>query len=336
MPRKPRIVIKGAYHITNRSIEKRTIFLDKQDFEVFMKILNKSAIVYGFKLQAHVLMTNHYHLLIETSTNNLSLIMRQINSKYSIYFNRKYNRVGPLWQGRFQSFYIYDNRYFDMVIRYIENNPIKAGITNKLEDYPYVSKNILSCNNAQWSEIDKKKWNECINKKFDIDKHQNVIELRTKPLTSYFNEGKINDLKITEAWLDGYTQTSIACYLKQSKALISQRISRYYKKLELFLDAKGKGLFWSYDKKLEYSECLDNLIIENILKYGDFVDLKQLFILYGKRVVKKIWNEKLITDTHFIKLNYFLARIFFKMDVEADFFKGGMSAREQKLRMLAS
>ena len=86
-----------------------------------------------------------------------------------------------------------------------------------------------------------------------------------------------------EAWLDGYKQTSIAGYLKQSTALISNRISRYYKKQELFLGAKEKGLFWSYDKKLEYSEGLDNLIIENILKYGDFEDLKQLFILYGKR-----------------------------------------------------
>ena len=139
-----------------------------------------------------------------------------------------------------------------------------------------------------------------------------------------------------EAWLDGYKQTSIAKYFEQSTALISKRISRHYKKQELFLGAKEKGLFWSYDKKLEYSESLDNLIIENILKYGDFEDLKQLFILYGKRAVKKIWNEKLITDTHFIKLNYFLARIFFKMDVEADFFKGGISASEQKFRMLAS
>ena len=138
------------------------------------------------------------------------------------------------------------------------------------------------------------------------------------------------------AWLDGHMQTSIAQYLKLSTALISRRIGRYYKRQELFLATKEKGLFWSYDKKLEYSESLDILLIENVLKYGDFADLKQLFNLYGKRAVKKIWKEKLINDTRFIKLNYFLARIFFGMDVEADFFKGGMSDREKKLRMLAS
>ena len=262
--------------------------------------------------------------------------MRQINSKYSIYFNKKYNRVGPLWQGRFKSFYIFDSRYLEVAIRYIENNPIKAGITNTIEDYPYVSKNILSSNSTEWDESDDLEWSKWIKTKIDIDENQNVIEVKSKPLSFYLNKDKISDTRIMEAWLDGYKQTSIANYLEQSTALISKRISRYYNKQELFLGAKEKGLFWSYDKKLEYSESLDNLVIENILKYGDFADLKQLFILYGKRAVKKIWNEKLITDTHFIKLNYFLARIFFKMDVEADFFKGGISDREQKLRMLAS
>ena len=336
MPRKPRIDITGFYHVINRGVEKRTIFMDRSDFAVFMRILNKSAHIYGFKLRAYVLMTNHYHLLIETYTNNLSLIMRQINSKYSIYFNKKYNRVGPLWQGRFKSFYIYDKEYLDIVTKYIENNPIKAGITNRLETYPYVSKNILSCNTDRWDEKDDQQWSKWLNTKIHIDEHQNITEKTSKSLSMYFTEEKVSDSQILDAWLDGYKQTSIALYLKQSTALISRRINRYYKKQELFLAAKEKGLFWSYDKELEYSQDLDILLIENVLKYGDFADLKELLILYGKRVVKKIWKEKLINDTRFIKLNYFLARVFFNMDVEVDYFKGGMSDREQKLRMLAS
>ena len=157
-----------------------------------------------------------------------------------------------------------------------------------------------------------------------------------KPLSVYFKENKISDFEIMHAWLDGSKQSSIAKYLELSTTMISIRIGRYYKKRDLFFAAKQKGLFWSYDKKLEYSESLDNLLIENILKYGDFPDLQQIFILYGKKAVKKIWKEKLINDTRFIKLNYFLARIFFGMNVEADFFKGGMSDREKKLRMFAS
>lgn len=128
----------------------------------------------------------------------------------------------------------------------------------------------------------------------------------------------------------------ISYYSVWRGVLIFRRTQKYYEKQKLFLRTKQKGLFWSYDKKLEYSKDLDILLIEKILKYGDFEDLKKLFLLYGKRVIKKVWKEKLIGDTHFIKLNYFLARIFFGMDVEADFFKGGISDRGKKLRMLAS
>ncbi len=336
MPRKPRVDIKGFYHVINRGVEKRTVFIDEPDFEVFMRVLTKSALIYGFKLHAYALMPNHYHLLIETFTNNLSLIMRQINSKYSIYFNKKYDRVGPLWQGRFKSFYVYDSTYLNIVIKYIENNPAKAGIINESESYLHVSKNISSINSTQWDESDNQKWAKWINSKFVVDERQNAIGKISKSLSTYFNESTISDFHIVDAWLDGYKQSSIAQYLKLSTAMISRRVRRYYKKQELFSAIKQKGLFWSYDKKLEYSESLDILLIESVLKYGDFTDLKQIFALYGRRVIKNIWEKKLINDRRFIKLNYFLARIFFNMDVEAVFFKGGVSDREQKLRMLAS
>ena len=128
----------------------------------------------------------------------------------------------------------------------------------------------------------------------------------------------------------------ISSYSIWRTILIFRRTQKYNEKQKLFLRTKQKGLFWSYDKKLVYSKDLDILLIENILKYGDIEELKKLFLLYGKRVIKKVWKEKLINDTHFIKLNYFLARIFFGMNVEADFFKGGISDRGKKLRTLAS
>jgi len=110
----------------------------------------------------------------------------------------------------------------------------------------------------------------------------------------------------------------------------------YKEKRKLYLEAKEKGLFWSYDKKLEYSRELDLLLIETILKYGDFVDLKKIFLIYNNNMIRRVWEEKLIKDTHFRKVNYFLARIFFTMNVEADYFKGGISDRGKKIRMLAS
>ncbi|MCK5155777.1 MAG: hypothetical protein KAQ69_05030 [Spirochaetales bacterium] len=110
----------------------------------------------------------------------------------------------------------------------------------------------------------------------------------------------------------------------------------HYEKQKLFSTTKEKGLFWSYDKKIEYSPAFDPLLVETILKYGDFADLRKIFSLYGKSVVEKIWKEKLIGDTRFVKVNYLVARVFLGMDVEAGFFKGGMSDREKKLRMSAS
>jgi len=77
-------------------------------------------------------MSNHYHLLIKINNENLSQIMQKVNSRYSIYFNNKYNRVGPLWQGRFKSWFVFDDNYLSTLVRYIEFNPIKANIAKKI------------------------------------------------------------------------------------------------------------------------------------------------------------------------------------------------------------
>ncbi len=103
MPRKPRVEYIGFHHIINRGVAKSNIFLKDDDFKKFLEIVAEAKERYDFILHSFCLMNNHYHLLIETKLENLSLIARQINSKYAQYFNREYKRVGPLWQGRFKS-----------------------------------------------------------------------------------------------------------------------------------------------------------------------------------------------------------------------------------------
>jgi hypothetical protein len=76
--------------------------------------------------------------------------------------------------------------------------------------------------------------------------------------------------------------------------------------------------------------------VEYLLKYGDFDDIKLGFELFGKRYMKQIWEEKLTSDKSFIKKNLMLARIFFGMDIESDYFKGVKNARLEKLKLLAS
>jgi hypothetical protein len=99
---------------------------------------------------------------------------------------------------------------------------------------------------------------------------------------------------------------------------------------------KKKGLLWSYEKTSQYHYSLDKILMETVLKYGDYCDLQELYVIFPKEEIKDVWYKRLINDIRFKKTNYLLARLFFGMDVEADFFKGGMSEREKKLRFLAS
>jgi len=105
---------------------------------------------------------------------------------------------------------------------------------------------------------------------------------------------------------------------------------------KLFNKLRDKGIFWSYSKDINYEEFGEKLFIEYVLKYADFDDIKFCLEIFGKRKVKRVWEEKLKGDRSFIKINLMLARIFFGMNVEAEYFKGVKNARFEKLKMLAS
>jgi putative transposase len=113
--------------------------------------------LYEVKVHSYVLMSNHYHLLVETSKENLSGYMRHINANYAIYFNKKYKRSGHLWQGRFKFWHVTDEAYLYALVAYIEYNPIKAKIISKLGEYKYSSylafseqKEVISCLKASF------------------------------------------------------------------------------------------------------------------------------------------------------------------------------------------
>ncbi len=107
-------------------------------------------------------------------------------------------------------------------------------------------------------------------------------------------------------------------------------------KAALFDKLKNRGIFWSYAKSTTFTDLGDNIFCENVLKYGDFDDLKSLFSFYEASYIKKVWEDKLVTDDRFKKFNLFLARIFFEMDIESEYFTGSKNARFEKFRLLAS
>jgi len=135
-----RIEYPGAfYHVTARGNEKKDIFKSRKDREKFLSYLESATQRYGAVIHAYCLMSNHYHLLLETPQSNLSQIMKHINSSYTTYFNIKRKRAGHLLQGRFKAILVEADAYATELSRYIHLNPVRAGIVEKPEEYPWMS-----------------------------------------------------------------------------------------------------------------------------------------------------------------------------------------------------
>ena len=140
MARPLRIEYPGAfYHVTARGNERRRIFYGKGDYEKFRTYLKQAQEKYGYLLHCYVLMTNHYHLLIETPMGNLGSVMHYINSSYTNYINIKRRRSGHLFQGRYKAILIDRDGYLLELSRYIHLNPVRAKLVEKPQDYPYSS-----------------------------------------------------------------------------------------------------------------------------------------------------------------------------------------------------
>jgi putative transposase len=127
MTRPLRIQYPGAvYHVTCRGNERRDIFRDDPDRRTFLEILTESQAIYNVKLYAAVLMGNHFHLLLETPLGNLNEFMRRFNITYTGCFNRRHQRVGHLYQGRYKSILVEKETYLTELSRYIHLNPVRT------------------------------------------------------------------------------------------------------------------------------------------------------------------------------------------------------------------
>ncbi len=134
MPRKPREKSRfGIYHVILRGVNKQIIFEENEDYLQFIRILKKYKEVCEFKLYAYCLMDNHVHLLMEQTTTELETIMKRIEVKFVKWYNRKYKRIGYLFQDRYKSEPINDEGYFRTVFRYIHQNPLHAGLETAIQ-----------------------------------------------------------------------------------------------------------------------------------------------------------------------------------------------------------
>lgn len=140
MPRQFRIWYPGAtYHIYARGNRRGAIFTDDRDYLQYLKILENVRSNHSFTLHSYCMMTNHLHLLIETAATPIQMIMKDLHSRYAVYFNHRFEVDGHVFQGRYGSKVIESIDYFLGVSRYIHRNPLEAGLVQEMSDYPWSS-----------------------------------------------------------------------------------------------------------------------------------------------------------------------------------------------------
>jgi putative transposase len=140
MARPLRLEFAGAiYHLTSRGNARQKVFLSDADRELFLKTLSWVVNRYGWICHAYCLMANHYHLLIETPKANLSIGMRQLNGIYTQSFNRRHNRVGHLFQGRFKAILMERESHLLDLCRYIVLNLLRVKGSARAQSWKWSS-----------------------------------------------------------------------------------------------------------------------------------------------------------------------------------------------------
>ncbi|MEX2012998.1 MAG: transposase [Candidatus Levyibacteriota bacterium] len=191
-------VENGYYHLYNRGVEKRDIFLDEQDYAVFLSYIKQYLDLSGsdphplandIRLLAFCLMPNHFHLLAkQSSINGITKLMRAISTNYVMYFNKKYERVGTLFQGKYKAAQVDNDSYLLHLSRYIHLNPY-PGSDPKYYNYSSY-KYYLGTRNASWIKTEE-----------ILDYFKTAKRVGAKDYLSY--ESFIEDYKMDSAELLG-------------------------------------------------------------------------------------------------------------------------------------
>ena len=181
MPRKQREKSKsGYYHIIIRGNERKNIFHDEEDKLRLLEIIYEKKQDNRFFMHAFCLMDNHVHLILSEGIEDVAQVMKRITVSYVYYFNKKYKRIGHLFQDRYKSEVVEQDNYILTLARYIHQNPVKAGIVKKASDYEWSSYNYYLNKSSYFSKI------------LDIDLIMGLfsenIKIAEKQFEKYMNE----------------------------------------------------------------------------------------------------------------------------------------------------
>lgn len=141
MPRKPRFYVPGvAVHVVQRGNNRQAVYFDEQDYRHYLGWLKEGADRYGCAVHGYVLMTNHVHLLVTPcERESLVRMVQYLGRCYVMYVNHAYGRSGTLWEGRYKGSLVSEDEYLLACYRYIEMNPLRAGMVSTPDEYPWSS-----------------------------------------------------------------------------------------------------------------------------------------------------------------------------------------------------
>ena len=158
MPRTARIVVPNTpHHIVQRGHNKQPVFHEDNDYCAYLSILRKWAREYEVKVYGYCLMTNHVHILLDpgSNVNSLASVMKRVAGKFARRFNGRHSRTGTLWEGRFKSSPIQTDAYLLACCRYIDLNPVRAGMVEHPSAYPWSSfRQKTSDSDDTWIDLD--------------------------------------------------------------------------------------------------------------------------------------------------------------------------------------
>lgn len=206
MSRPLRIEFPGAwYHVMNRGRRREDIFLQPADYATFLNIVRESVERWNVKVAAYCLLSNHYHLLLQTPEGNLARCMRHINGVYTQHFNRTHQQDGQLFRGRYKAVLIEADSHLLEVLRYIHRNPLGANLDRQLEDYPWSShRGYVSCA-KQWDWLERETLMAMLTAKKSQRKQAYldfVAQSEPEEITAFYAMKKLSSLLGGEAFKD--------------------------------------------------------------------------------------------------------------------------------------
>ncbi len=283
MARALRIEYAGAvYHVTSRGNEKKSIFLDNKDRILFLEILKEVTERFRWLCHAYCLMDNHYHLLIETPEGNLSKGMKHLNGKYTQAFNRKNERVGHLFQGRYKAVLIEKESHLLEVARYVVLNPVRAKVVENPSNWKWSSYNATAgfCKRPAYLTVD-----------WVLSRFGKEEKTAQKRYREFINAG----INKTDIWKDvkGKMVLGRADFVNKFKEFLKgKRNLKDIPKIQRFVDRPDLSELFT-KRMIKTREKRDNIIIESVIRYGyDQAEVARYLNIHYSTVSKIIKRKR--------------------------------------------